>query len=99
VEYRNEVAPTCKEGYSGDLYCKDCGAMVEKGLVYPPNGAHEFESDMGKLICMNCGYEDSTHNANSSESDGWIIVACVCVPVGLIALTVVAVILIKKRKG
>lgn len=34
LELRNDVeATTEKEGYTGDVYCKDCGKLVEKGEV------------------------------------------------------------------
>lgn len=35
-EVRDEVEPTTeKEGYSGDVYCKDCGKLLDKGEVLP----------------------------------------------------------------
>lgn len=34
-EVRNEVKATeTKQGYTGDKYCKDCGAFIEKGSYY-----------------------------------------------------------------
>ena len=32
TEVRNEKKATCKEkGYSGDIYCADCGELIKKG--------------------------------------------------------------------
>lgn len=36
TEIRNKVDPSMDtEGYSGDVYCQDCGALVRKGHVLP----------------------------------------------------------------
>ena len=103
VEYKNAVDPTCKEGYSGDIYCKDCGVLVEEGMVYPPISAHEYGeatlSDDGKLetqICKVCGdkLETAIADSNSDLTILWIVIGC-----SVVAIAVVAVILIKKRKG
>lgn len=32
-ETRNKRAATCEDGYSGDIYCLDCGKIVSKGKV------------------------------------------------------------------
>ncbi len=39
TELRNAVETTCTEdGYSGDLYCLDCGKLIEKGTVIEAEG-------------------------------------------------------------
>ncbi len=39
TELRNAVEKTCTEdGYSGDLYCLDCGELIEKGTVLEAEG-------------------------------------------------------------
>ena len=61
TEIRDAVAPTPEhDGYSGDVYCVDCGALIEKGetipategsfveiyrLYNPGNGKHHYTSD------------------------------------------------------
>ncbi len=36
-EYKNAVKPTATtKGYTGDKYCADCGAFIEKGTEYAP---------------------------------------------------------------
>ncbi|MBR5421790.1 MAG: InlB B-repeat-containing protein [Lachnospiraceae bacterium] len=43
TELRNVKEASCtEEGYSGDLYCKDCGAMLEEGSPIPALG-HDFD--------------------------------------------------------
>lgn len=38
TEIRNAKAATCQEdGYTGDVYCLDCGQLVQKGEVIPAN--------------------------------------------------------------
>ncbi len=58
IELRNAVAPTCLEGYSGDLYCKDCGVELEKGKVVAPNGKHGTTHLVGvkEATCTVQGY-------------------------------------------
>ncbi len=42
TELRNYKAPTCTdEGYTGDLYCLDCGILLQKGEVSPATD-HSF---------------------------------------------------------
>ena len=105
VEYKNAVAPSCKEGFSGDTYCADCGKLLEEGIVYPPTASHQYGEatvdESGKLetkICKVCGDKLETALA-SSQSDLtvlWIVIG------GVVAAGVVAVIvllIIKKRKA
>nr|MCR5627251.1 hypothetical protein [Lachnospiraceae bacterium] len=70
TEYRNVRAATCTEqGYSGDLYCLDCGMLVEQGSstpIDPDNHAYDngvvikeptglTEGEM-KYTCIRCGH-------------------------------------------
>lgn len=44
TEVRNASAATCTaEGYTGDTYCTDCGALVEQGSIIPATG-HSWDS-------------------------------------------------------
>lgn len=39
TEQKNIVSATCeKEGYTGDLYCKDCGVKIKSGMVISATG-------------------------------------------------------------
>ena len=40
TELRGVVEPNCVGGYSGDVHCKDCGALLETGHDLKPSGKH-----------------------------------------------------------
>lgn len=78
TELRDKKTATCGEdGYSGDLYCKDCGQLISKGAVVKATG-HSWES--GKVTeaatckkegtktytCKNCG-ETKTESIPKTE--------------------------------
>jgi hypothetical protein len=105
TEKKNEVAPSCKEGYSGDLHCTDCGKLLEKGMVYPPVAAHEYGeasvSEDGKSetkVCKVCGdkLETALATPQSDLTVLWIVIGG-GVAAGLIAAIVILI--IKKRKA
>ena len=51
TEIRNAKAATCTEdGYTGDTYCKSCGARIAKGTVIPATG-HSYVNG----VCTVCG--------------------------------------------
>lgn len=63
----NEKSPTCgEEGYTGDLICNNCEAVLKKGDIIPATGKHDMEEhivpptcgDVGFTIhaCKNCDY-------------------------------------------
>ena len=44
TEIRNSKAVTCGEdGYTGDTYCKSCGAPLANGTVIPKTGNHNWD--------------------------------------------------------
>lgn len=67
----NEIAPTChSEGYSGDIMCKNCNELIEKGSVLPMTQHDENtktktinykaatcseEGYSGDSVCVECG--------------------------------------------
>ena len=65
TEIKNFVAADCKnDGYSGDVYCKDCGELISEGDQVQSDGSHKFgeweTSDDGKTFvsyCTVCGTE------------------------------------------
>lgn len=68
TEIKNDRPATCDEnGYTGDTYCKSCGALLESGSEIPATGhkwgeaTYQWSSDYktvtAKAVCEN----DSTH--------------------------------------
>lgn len=66
TEVRNEKAATCAaEGYTGDIYCKDCSELVKKGEATQKNvqnhvGGTEVK-DVKKANCVDKGYTGNTY--------------------------------------
>lgn len=68
TEIRNKKEATCREdGYTGDVYCKDCGEKLSDGKILPKKD-HDYEVKEHKdatctkagytlFICKNCGDE------------------------------------------
>jgi len=66
-EVRNAVPAGCETaGYSGDLYCADCGILLEKGTATQPTGHHYDSGVVSKAatctedgertyLCAACG--------------------------------------------
>lgn len=62
TEIRNQKEATCtEEGYTGDLYCKDCNKHLQKGKTIPKTG-HKW--DKGKVTtkptCTDAGVKTYT---------------------------------------
>ncbi len=71
TELRNIKEANCtEEGYSGDLYCQDCGTLLEKGKVIPINkDNHSFDDGLVikeatgiseglmEYTCKRCGHK------------------------------------------
>ena len=57
TEVRNKVEATCtKEGYSGDVYCTDCGTKLSSGTEITRK-AHEYEErERNEANCKRNGY-------------------------------------------
>ncbi len=57
TEVRNKVEATCtKEGYSGDIYCTDCGTKLSSGTEIARK-AHEYEErERNEANCKRNGY-------------------------------------------
>lgn len=54
TERRNAFPATCiQSGYSGDLWCLDCGVLVKEGEILPP-GPHNYVNG----VCTVCGEAD-----------------------------------------
>lgn len=67
TEIRNAIDATCMvDGYTGDVYCKDCGAKITDGTVIPAVGhklnkieakdaTHEADGNIEYYVCSVCG--------------------------------------------
>ena len=85
----NEQKPTCtKDGYSGDLVCKDCGRTIEKGETLPKTG-HKYVNG----VCTVCGKKA----AAPTTADGFALpLTLAAAIVSLIALAIL--VLVRMRK-
>ena len=56
TEIRGAYAPTCTmPGYTGDVYCLDCGELVTAGTVIPATG-HSYMPTVIDPDCVNDGF-------------------------------------------
>ena len=62
TEIRNDSAPKCIiKGYTGDLCCIGCGAILESGEEIPETGKHDYASEITKAAtCCNTGVRTYT---------------------------------------
>lgn len=79
TEVRNAKAPTCTEdGYSGDIYCVDCGKLVQEGTVIPAtnhaddpfndiaeSGYHDYIIEAAEMGIVT-GYTDGSYKPNAN---------------------------------
>ena len=60
TEIRGAVKATCTEaGYTGDVYCVDCGKLIEQGTVIDALG-HSYEAVVTEPTCTEQGYTTYT---------------------------------------
>ena len=65
TEIRNQQDATCtQDGYTGDTYCTDCGALISNGETIAASG-HDYQNG----VCVNCGEPDP----NASGSDHTLV--------------------------
>lgn len=58
TELRGEIKETCTaEGYTGDLYCLDCGELISEGSVVPMSDVHSYQNG----FCINCLHKDEEY--------------------------------------
>ncbi len=80
TEVRGAKPATCTEdGYTGDIYCSDCGKLLQKGTVIPANhdsdpfndiaesGFHDSIIEASELGIIN-GYGDGSFRPNQAVS-------------------------------
>ncbi len=99
-QLRDETAATCgTSGYSGDLYCTDCGDLVQEGTVTRATGLHSYSDwvdteDGRSRSCQSC-HHSQTVREEAPEGNRTVIVVVVLAAVllGGVAL----IILLRKR--
>lgn len=90
TERQNEKEPTCtQDGYTGDMVCKDCGEMLEKGKLLPKTG-HKYAGG----VCKVCGVKAAAPVTADSFALPLVLTAAV---VSLTALA--ALVLVRKRRN
>ena len=71
------LEPTCSaDGYTGDLYCNDCGKVLDVGETVPMTGVHVWEEtvdgDTVTKTCTECGktvIESGGDTGNGDDPD------------------------------
>lgn len=106
TEVRNKKEAGCKDGYSGDAYCEDCGILVLEGETIPATGNHILGAwvtvgEQSVRYCTLCEYkeveEDDDDPAASGLGAGKIIFLVVAA-LALVAAVVYALYLNKTQK-
>ena len=86
TEVKDAVAAGCEtEGYSGDVYCTDCGALISEGSVVAATG-HSWdagviskpatctEDGVKTYLCANCGKtREETIKASGHSFGDWVV--------------------------
>ncbi len=74
TEIRNEKpASEFEDGYTGDVHCKDCGVLLEKGKTIPATHEHDYSDDWksdDKEHWHECECEDKTDVDEHTYTDG-----------------------------
>lgn len=70
TEIRNAKSASCtSEGYSGDTYCKDCGAEVSKGTTTSKLGHNYTDKVTKEPTCTEFGQKTYTCSCGSSYNE------------------------------
>lgn len=96
TEIKGAVEPGCgNAGYTGDVYCMDCGERVELGSMIGATGEHT-DAD-GNALCDDCGVEmpktgepDEENPETDDLSVVWVAMLMIC--------SVLAVACVNKKK-
>lgn len=65
TELRNANDSTCSSnGYTGDLYCLDCGTIIKYGKTIPATG---FVDKDGDGLCDECGVDENNHTKSNKS--------------------------------
>ena len=77
TEVRNKKEASCtEEGYTGDIYCKDCNTKLSSGMNIPKS-SHNYTTTVKEATCTESGYTTYTcktcgysYNDNQSPAKG-----------------------------
>ncbi len=71
-ELRDVAEATCgADGYTGDLCCAGCGAVLESGTTIPATGNHQVADG----VCTVCGEDSFLTSGTCGESLSWYLTA------------------------
>ena len=101
-QLRDEKTATCgTSGYSGDLYCTDCGDLVQTGTVTRATGLHSYtdwvDTENGRSrSCEACDHRQTVQSAEGQDGNTrWIVIGLVGTAATMVA---VAVIILPRKK-
>ncbi len=89
TELRGAKEATCAEaGYSGDIYCKDCGSKVSDGHAIPATGLHDWQAATctAPKTCRVCGATEGMP-AGHAWNQGEIVREATCIATGVVRYT------------
>lgn len=78
TEVRNQKAASCTtDGYTGDTYCSDCGALVQAGATIPATGHQVVTTNAKEATCTEVGYsgDQICEICGETISEGQVIAA------------------------
>ena len=64
TEIKDEIVPTCKEGYTGNTYCLGCGKLIATGSNVKDPGNHDGGTEIRDdkaATCTEDGYTGNTY--------------------------------------
>ncbi len=111
TEVRNKQEAGCKDGYTGDAYCEDCGILVLKGDTVPATGKHVLGDWVtvgtdSYRFCTLCSYkemeedddDDKGNTTTTGNLDVGQIIFLVVAALAVVAAVVYALYLNKTEK-
>ena len=75
VVKNDKPATEFEDGYTGDIYCKDCGEIIEEGETIPATHEHEY-SDEWKSDDENHWHECECGEASGAGSHSFVDGSC-----------------------
>lgn len=103
TERREVKDATCATaGFSGDLFCTDCGDLLEEGTVTRATGLHSYgqwvETEEASVrTCTVCGRTETVHHEKDDTNNNviWIVSS---VAATAVVSSVVVILIAKKKK-
>lgn len=106
TEHRDVKDATCAAaGFSGDLYCTDCGDLLEEGETVRATAKHTYgpwenKEDGTSRSCSVCGHTETVRHAQEEEAVDltmiWIVASGAAA--AAVVTTVITLIIQKRRK-